>query len=67
MFFRKPIFTRLVQTILFNKEMYTTLPEKTAILKLNSKTGNGFYLIRKIMRKLSREVLAPIQKGTLKR
>lgn len=43
------------------------LPEKTAILKLNSKAGNGFYLIRKIMRKLSREVLAPIQKGTLKR
>lgn len=40
---------------------------ETAILKLNSKTGNGFYLIRKIMRKLSREVLAPIQKGTLKR
>lgn len=67
MFFRKPIFTRLVQTILFNMEMYTTLPEKTAILRLNSKMENGFYLISKIMRKLSREVLVPIHKGTLKR
>lgn len=28
---------------------------------------NGFYLISKIMRKLSREVLVPIHKGTLKR
>lgn len=36
-------------------------------LEIELKTGNGFYLIRKIMRKLSREVLAPIQKGTLKR
>lgn len=36
-------------------------------LEIEFENGNGFYLIRKIMRKLSREVLAPIQKGTLKR